>query len=94
MRTALLMLVLFSFGSLPAYANTIVAKVDGMVCAFCAKGLEDKLKQDPKVENVIISLEDTSVTVSAKPGQTIARETVEKAIYYMDFALRDLKEMP
>lgn len=75
-----------------AYANTWVAKVDGMVCAFCAKGIETKLKQDPAVDTVTISLDDKTVTVTSKKDKTVAKETVEKAVYYMDLTLQGLKE--
>jgi copper chaperone CopZ len=74
-----------------AHANTVVAHVDGMVCAFCAKGIEDKLKEHASVGDVVISLDDTSVTVKSKPGQTIDEAVVRKAVDYMGYTVRDIK---
>jgi copper chaperone CopZ len=75
-----------------AFANTWVAQVDGMVCAFCAKGIETKLKEDPAVGTVTISLDDKTVTVTSAKGQTVQKETIEKAIYYMDLTLVKISE--
>ena len=76
-----------------ASANTIIAHVDGMVCAFCVKGLEDKLKEDPAIDTVSVSLEKSEVVITAKPGQTVTEDTVRKAVFYMDYDLRDIKSV-
>lgn len=93
MRTFIIISI-FVLSCSPAFANTWVATVDGMVCAFCAKGIEDKLKKDPTVDTVTISLDDHTVTVASKPKTSVKRETIEKAVYYMDLTLQDLTEKP
>lgn len=75
-----------------AQANTLVAKIDGMTCASCAVGLEEQIKKDPAVRTIKISMNDSTVTVTSKPGKTVLPKTVEKAVYYMGFTLRDLKD--
>ncbi len=75
-----------------AYANTLIAKIDGMVCAFCAVGLEEQIKKDPATSTVKISMDDSTVTVISKPEKTVLPKTIEKAVYYMGFTLKDLKE--
>ncbi len=91
MRILSSLIVIFTlFAALPAAANTLTATVDGMVCAFCAKGIEDKLKQNPKVDQVTIDMDKTEVVATAKPGKTLEAEDMKKAIDYMGFTVRKM----
>ena len=36
--------------------SSIKAEVNGMVCAFCAKGIEKKLKALPQAQSVFVDL--------------------------------------
>ena len=57
--TVLFIAILFSTGlfSSSAFAtSSIKAKVNGMVCAFCAKGIEKKLKALPQTQAVFVDL--------------------------------------
>jgi mercuric ion binding protein len=73
-----------------AHANTVTATVDGMVCVFCAKGIEDKLMENPKVASVTIDMDKTQVVAVAKPGQTLVAEDMKKAIHYLGFTVRSM----
>lgn len=64
----------------PAFAETIHVGVDGMVCAFCAKGIEKSFKSQPETEKVDVSLEDKLVTVVTKKDTTIKDEKVKEII--------------
>jgi cation transport ATPase len=76
---------------LSAQANTVTATVDGMVCAFCAKGIEDKLMENKKVNKVTIDMDKTEVVVTAKAGDTLVADDLKKAIDYMGFTVRDVR---
>lgn len=93
MRTFILAAVLVAL-PLAAQANTVTAKVDGMVCAFCAKGLEDKLHKDASVGTVKISLDDGTVVVTSKDGKTITEDVVSKAVDYMGYKVVSIKSKP
>lgn len=54
-----------------AQAETIKASVDGLVCAFCATGIEKTFKEQPEVDNVTVDLENRLVTINTKKGQNI-----------------------
>lgn len=46
--------------------------VDGMVCAFCAQGIEKKLKARTEVERIFVSLENRLVAVGFRDGRTMS----------------------
>ena len=53
-------------------ANTIEMKVNGLVCAFCARGIEKTFHKNPVVADVVVSLEDKLVAVQTKEGTDIS----------------------
>jgi mercuric ion binding protein len=63
-----------------ASAKTIEMDVNGLVCAFCAQGIEKTLKGFPATEGVFVSLEHRIVAVQLKDGQDIADTALSKAI--------------
>ncbi len=63
-------------------AETIVAKVNGLVCDFCAQSLNETFGVMPEVDKIAVSLEQATVTVNLKPGATIDDAAVTKAIEY------------
>lgn len=71
--------VLIGFASI-ASAKTIEMDVNGLVCAFCAQGIEKTMKGFPATEGVFVSLEHRLVAVQLKDGQDIADGALTKAI--------------
>ena len=61
-------------------AESVWAKVNGMVCAFCAQGIEKTLRKNPATEDVVVSLEHQLVAVSTHPGQDIPDADLTKAL--------------
>jgi mercuric ion binding protein len=61
-------------------AATIEMTVNGLVCAFCAQGIEKKLKKFPATAEVVVSLEHRLVAVSLKDGQDIPDTDLRKAL--------------
>lgn len=54
-----------------AQAKTIRMEVHGLVCAFCAQGIEKKLRTMAPTQDVYVSLERKLVAVALKDGQDI-----------------------
>lgn len=52
-------------------AKTARIGVDGMVCAFCAQGIEKKLKARTEVERIFVSLENRIVAVGFRDGRSM-----------------------
>jgi periplasmic mercuric ion binding protein len=73
--TALAVLVVTS-----ATAATIEMNVNGLVCAFCAQGIEKKLRKLPATADVVVSLEQRLVAVAVKDGQDISDADLRKAL--------------
>lgn len=63
-----------------AQATTIEMQVYGLVCGFCAQGIEKTLRKNPATEDVVVSLEDKLVAVSTKPGQDIVDAELRRAL--------------
>ena len=52
-------------------AESIKATVNGMVCSFCAQGIEKSLMNMPQTKAVFVDLKKKIVAVEAKDGQTL-----------------------
>lgn len=63
-----------------ADATTIEMGVKGLVCAFCAQGIEKKLRKLPATADVVVSLEQRLVAVALKDGQDIPDGDLRKAL--------------
>ncbi|HLX23359.1 MAG TPA: heavy-metal-associated domain-containing protein [Usitatibacter sp.] len=59
-----------------ANAKTVKMQVNGMVCAFCAQGIEKRLRAMPPTQDVFVSLKDKVVAVALKDGQDIPDDTL------------------
>lgn len=63
-----------------AATQTIKANVNGMVCAFCAQGIEKKMRALAQTKDVYVNLKQRIVAVELKEGQTLSNETVKDLI--------------
>jgi mercuric ion binding protein len=61
-------------------ADTIKATVNGMVCGFCATGIEKTFKAQPEVKTVDVDLENKLVTIQTKQGQTLEDSKIKKLL--------------
>jgi copper chaperone CopZ len=75
-----LLVALLSLAPLAVRAATIEMHVNGLVCAFCAQGIEKKLRKLPATADVIVSLEQRLVAVALKDGQDIPDDELRKAL--------------
>lgn len=63
-----------------AATQTIKANVNGMVCAFCAQGIEKKMRALSQTKDVYVNLKQRIVAVELKDGQTLSDEKVKEVI--------------
>ena len=87
MRNILLTLTILVALSHSALAETIKATVNGMVCAFCATGIEKKFRTKPEVDTVKIDLPRKLVTIKTKPGQTISDAKITEVLKYAGYSV-------
>ena len=79
----------------PALAvETVKATVNGMVCAFCAQGIEKRLSKLPAARAVFVDLKSRVVAVEAKPGQTIDATAVTNEIKEAGYDVVKLERLP
>jgi copper chaperone CopZ len=63
-----------------AQAATIEMTVNGLVCGFCAQGIEKTLRKNAATADVLVSLENRLVAIATKPGTDIPDELLRKAL--------------
>jgi len=80
MRKHLITIIIF-FGLMAAIsADTIKATVNGMVCGFCATGIEKTFRAQPEVKSVNVDLENKLVTIETKQGRTLDDTRIKKLL--------------
>jgi copper chaperone CopZ len=77
-RTTVLLLALLGAGG--ARAATIELTVNGLVCGFCAQGIEKTLRRNAATEDVLVSLENRLVAIATKPDTDIPDDVLRKAL--------------
>jgi mercuric ion binding protein len=61
----------------PAFAATSMkATVNGMVCAFCAQGIEKRISKMPATKAVYVDLKKKTVVVEPKDGMTLDQKAI------------------
>ncbi len=99
LATLCLTLLLLAPGLLGA--RTLQIEVNGLVCAFCAKGITKAVGKLKATEEVLVSLEHRLVAVALRDGQDIDDVTITRlltdagytvvAIQRVDTSLEDLR---
>ena len=82
---------LLSLISVVADASTIEMHVNGLVCAFCAQGIEKKLRKFPATADVVVSLEQHLVAVALKEGQDIPDPELRKALTNAGYTVTEIQ---
>jgi mercuric ion binding protein len=72
----LILTSIFFLSSLAMAGEELRVGVKGMVCAFCAQGIEKKFKAEPEVEKVQVSLENKYVLLNFKDGKRLSNEKI------------------
>jgi len=76
-----LITIIILFGLTAAIsADTIKATVNGMVCGFCATGIEKTFRAQPEVKSVNVDLENKLVTIETKQGRTLDDTRIKKLL--------------
>jgi copper chaperone CopZ len=76
---------------LTAQATTIEMTVNGLVCAFCAQGIEKKLRKFPATSDVVVNLEHRLVAVGLKDGEDIPDEALRKALTDSGYTIKTIE---
>ena len=82
MKKLLLTSIILStlLGNVAFATQTIKANVNGMVCAFCAQGIEKKMRALSQTKDVYVNLKQRLVAVEVKDGQSLSNDKVKDII--------------
>ncbi|MEM9055390.1 MAG: heavy-metal-associated domain-containing protein [Pseudomonadota bacterium] len=70
-----------------AAQTLITAKVNGMVCDFCARAVTKVFGKEDAVENVHVDLDKGEIHVTLKAGTDLTDETVETLVKKSGYTL-------
>lgn len=77
-----------------AWAETITTTVNGMVCAFCATGIEKTFRKQPEVASVKVDLPKKQVVIKTKAGQTLSDAKIKEVVTYSGYTMGKINRMP
>ncbi|WP_413287507.1 heavy-metal-associated domain-containing protein [Bdellovibrio sp. HCB337] len=63
-----------------AFADELKVGVKGMVCAFCAQGIEKSFMSQKEVAGIDVSLANKFVKIKFKDGQTLSHEKITQLL--------------
>jgi mercuric ion binding protein len=72
---------------------SLTLKVDGMVCPFCAYGLEKRLRELSALDETLIQVSDGLVQIRVKEGEQLTDEAVADAVKRAGFTLREIRRI-
>jgi copper chaperone CopZ len=80
MKTLKLLVAVSLIATASAHAGTIEMTVNGLVCGFCAQGIEKTFRKNPATADVLVSLENRLVAIATKEGTDISDAELRKAL--------------
>ena len=90
MRQILLTFVIMAGLTGSALAETITTSVKGMVCAFCATGIEKTFRKQPEVATVKVDLTKKRVIITTKPGKTLTDAKIKEVVTYSGYTMGNI----
>ena len=75
-----IILMFFILFSLNAHALTQRIEVLGMVCAFCAQGIEKSFRSHKNINDVYVNLRNYFVVIESKNGNGINKQAITNII--------------
>mgnify|MGYP001317278859 CR=1 FL=1 len=72
-------------------AETIEVTVNGLVCGFCAQGIEKRLRKFPATADVLVSLEQRLVAVALNADTDISDANLTEALEGAGYAVKAIR---
>lgn len=77
-----------------ASARTIQMDVNGLVCGFCAQGIEKSLRTLPATRGVFVSLADRLVAVEVKDDADIDDAVLRRTLTNAGYTVKAIRRSP
>ncbi|MBU6249736.1 MAG: heavy-metal-associated domain-containing protein [Cyanobacteria bacterium REEB417] len=89
------LLTLLVLGTGAAATNTTwLLKINGMVCAFCAQGIQKKLSAVPGISDISVDMATRTVRLRTGEGFRGNTETIRQAIKEAGYVLQSIEPTP
>lgn len=86
---------LFAVFFSPAFAVTSMkATVNGMVCAFCAQGIEKRISKMPATKAVYVDLKQKTVVVEPKEGMALDQKSIIEEVKDAGYDIVKVESVP
>lgn len=72
---------------------SVILRVDGMVCPFCAYGLEKRLEEVPSIDAVLIRVSDGVVQIRTKKDMELTDQALKEAVKKSGFTLTEIERV-
>ena len=66
-------------------------KVNGLVCGFCAQGIEKTFRKNSATADVFVSLENRLVAIQTKEGRDISDTELKKALQDAGYDVKEIR---
>ena len=76
---------------LKSVGKKAVVEVQGMVCSFCAQGIERNFKKQKQVQSVSVDMDKMKVSLLFQPGASLSEAEIKKIIEGAGFKFVDVK---
>jgi cation transport ATPase len=93
MKNILIILCCLLVSPIVSAATSIKAEVNGMVCAFCAKGIEKKLNAMPEGQGAFVDLKRRIVVLELKPQQNVPLDAFTQVIKDAGYAVSKVERV-
>ncbi|MGH8516707.1 MAG: heavy-metal-associated domain-containing protein [Panacagrimonas sp.] len=80
MKTTRFALLLSLLVASAAHARSVEMEVNGLVCAFCAQGIQKAIRKFPATQDVFVNLDHRVVAIQLKDGQDIPDGDLRAAV--------------
>jgi len=94
MKKIIIALVLGILALSSVAATSIKVTVNGMVCAFCAQGIEKRLSKMGATKEVLVDLKKKTVAVEAKDGQVLDAKAISEEIVDAGYDVVKIESVP
>jgi cation transport ATPase len=86
-----IILIATLFLSMNTYALTQRIEILGMVCAFCAQGIEKSFSSDENVKDVFVNLKEYFVVIESKDGKSINEKRIRTIVNDAGYDVRNIE---
>lgn len=73
-------------------SDKLLVKVNGMVCAFCAQGIEKNFNAKPAVKNTKVDLDTMEVLITLKEGKSLSEKEIKEVVTNAGFTFVGMKK--